>query len=490
MSLDIPELIAEPDQAPDSLRAQSLPSPDPFASKIVPFASPPPAFGAVKAIFQAEKGWDLDEDDNPRFVHAINGAKLRGAFSYHIVLPEHAVGEAAPLAHKELAFEILKNMGVDTVWLHIALLAYAIEVSNHKAFVIPGERIRRLFGLNRRKDLTMAEKDCYCLRQLEILQRLGVAILRLEINGQRVQYRQSIGTMWDLAFVEHGQRYLTAQTFQDGDRHWVRNYTDWQLTGRPGVVWANLFLYNEDPQLKPIRQFGVMAREMLEKIDRNRAPLAAALAIMLTFFSRFGGKARIPITNRQILEFSGENTAPTNRDQKRKIKNRLLNAIEEQRRWGWVPQYDEWPAELRPDLAVNQADQIMKGDGSEAIPVNLPRGYWEQLLHCTTSFLPPPEILAANQRFAKQLPSAKPLTEASIGGGNSVTADFNECLRHLQLLGASQSKVAQHLNVSQSMISRWSSGERKIAKHYLKSIQDLLAKSDPGIKSPGSRHDL
>lgn len=466
-----------------TVKAQSTPSPDPFAAKMVHFASPPPAFGAVKALFQAGNGWDLDEDENPRFVHAVNGTKLRGAFSYHIVLPESSVGETAPLAHKELAFEILKSMGVDTVWLHIALLAYAIEIGNNKAFVIPGERLHALFGLNRRKDLTAAEKDCYCLRQVEILQRLGIAILRLEVNGQQVQYRQSIGTMWDLAFEEHGQRFLTPQVFQDRERRWVRKYNCWQLIGRPGVAWAGLFLYNEDPQLKPIRQFGAMARDMLEKIDRHRAPLAAALAIMLTFFSRFGGKARIPITNRQILEFSGENLNPSNRDQKRKIKNRLLNAIEEQRRWGWTPNYEEWPPELRPDLAVARADRIT--DGSEATPTNLPRGYWEQLLRCTTSFQPPPEILEENSRLTKQLKHKAPIPASLLV--TSYAADFKQCLERLQMLGFSQSQVASTLKVSQSMISRWYSGERKVAKHHLQSVQALLAQQLR--KAPGPRHD-
>ena len=212
-----------------------------------------------------------------------------------------------------------------------------------------------------------------------------------------------------------------------------------------------------------------MAREMLEKIDRYRSPLAAALAILLTFFSRFGGKPCIPITNRQILEFGGESVNPDNRDQKRKIKTRLLNAIEEQRRWGWTPNYGEWPDRLRPDLGVSHADRILEGDGSEASPASLPRGYWEQLLDCKTGFSPPPDILAKNSHHVAE--SIRRTPGLVLENGN---LEFKELYQRLQMQGLTQSQIAKKIEVSQSMVSRWCSGERKASKQSLNQLKSLL----------------
>ena len=41
------------------------------------------------------------------------------------------------LAQKELAHAILKDMGPDTAWLHMALLAYAAQTTKGEMFFIP-----------------------------------------------------------------------------------------------------------------------------------------------------------------------------------------------------------------------------------------------------------------------------------------------------------------------------------------------------------------
>lgn len=429
------------------------PSPNPFARGMAYISTSPIGYGACRAIFGAHQGWHDDESGNPRFVHKVEGRKLKGAVSYHILAPSSS--EEFALAHKELAHAILRDLGPDTAWLHMALLAYAAQTPQGETFVIPREVVYRVLGLDKRTDLKRGGedldeyrgKDRRCLEQVQNLLCLGVSITFMQLDGRQLNYSREIGRLWDITLHEYGQAYLTPETVG----RWTRRFQEWQLRGKPGSLWADPFLYGE-----PMRQIGVMAQAMIENIDRRKAPLGAGLAVQLVFQSRFSSDEIVWIRNRDILAFVGEDLQQTDRRRRYDLRTQLHDAILEQERWGWRLDFSRWPTALQPDL--DAADAMLTGDGSEATPKRLPEGYWEPFLDASTGFIPPDPMAKANRKATKGLPTPKERKR------NGMTAlEFKEIR---QRLGWTQAEMAQYLGVSQSLVSRMEKGLRDVKPTY------------------------
>jgi len=452
---DPKEITADTDlQGAMQVRRPPPASPDPFSDELTYISTAAPGLGAFRAIFQAPKGWPDDESGNPRFVHRVDGSKLKGAFSYHIMAPSSS--EDFALAQKELAHAILKDMGPDTAWLHMALLAYAAQTTKGEMFFIPRQTVYRVLGLDKRTDLTRNAKDERCFEEISRLMSLGLAITFLQLDGRQLDFNRGIGRLWDVGWKEYGQAYLTPEKVG----RWTMRFHEWQLQGRPGVLWADPFLYGE-----PMRQIGVMACDMIDTIDRRKAPWGAGLAVQLVFQARFSPGEVVRIRNRDIIEFVGGDTQPEDRRLRHETRVQVMDAIFEQERWGWRVDFSEWPEALRPDLAANRADAMLDGDGSEAAASRWPEGYWESFINATTRFAPPAPMLEANLKATKQLPIPKKSKRKPI-----TASEFKEARQHL---GWTQKEVAQYLGVSQQFISCMENGRREIRAAYMRKLEQV-----------------
>jgi DNA-binding transcriptional regulator YiaG len=450
----------ESDLVKDEVLSALPASPDPFAAPIVPFASNPVAYGVTKAFFQAPAGWPEDESGLPRYLHKVEGKMLKGMFSYHITLASDASGESLILAQKDVAREMLQKMGPDTAWLHMLLLAYGAQTYKGDKFVIPREAVYRVLGLDKRTDLTRNEKDARCFEEITRIKSIGIQIVRLKLAGKDVAFKRGIGVLWDIVWEDTGQLKLIKETAGA----WELKGEDWQLIGRPGLVWGEVFLYGDK-----LRQFGHMACNMLDRIDRRRAPLSAGLAVQLVFENRFTPGEVVRIRNRDIIEFAGRNLNPADRREQHELKTQVLDAIAEQERWGWVIDYSGWPDDLRPDLAATRADSMIDGDGSEAAPKALPRGYWERFIDASTCFTTPAPLLEANLK-AKQLPAPAPRTHPT----PYTAIDLKETRSKLKW---TQKETAAYLGVSQQMLSYMENGKREIKPEHKRKLEQALAKA-------------
>jgi DNA-binding transcriptional regulator YiaG len=438
------------------------PTPSPFGkNKIAPFVSAPPAWGAAKAIFAAKSGWEPDEEGRPKYVLDIAGDKLKGRFIYYIILPWDATEEDITIAHKELAWKILKDMGADTAWLHMLLLSYAVDPTRRedrsKKFVIPREEIYHCLGLDKRSDLTKTEKDLRALAEIKKLQHLGLQIVHLQWAGKKTIRRKGekqevdiynwdrrIGSLWEISLHQFGQAYKA----QDKNGNIVTLWSDWQLVGSEGM-WGNIFLHGD----KSLRQFGYVAREMLEKVDRYRCPWGAALAVMLTFQARFNPFGQVEATNREIISFAGGEEYPVDRRKRYEIRLQVLNAIEEQRKWGLEPDYSPWPKYLQPGEDAN----ILEED-----PGRLPPGYWDDFLRCKTIFRPMKDsqaeaVVQANQQV-KYLPEPAAVRALPKQKKAWTGSDIKELRGKL---GLTQKQLAAFLEVSPMLISHFETGRRR-----------------------------
>ena len=115
-----------------------------------------------------------DDEGRPYFIHAIEGERLKGKFSYQVILKQ---GIPIELVQKELAWDLVNQLGIDTAWIHLLLLSYAaITTKENRTFCIPREEFYRCLGLATRRDLRRKDKKC-----IEILTNSNqlIAILNL-----------------------------------------------------------------------------------------------------------------------------------------------------------------------------------------------------------------------------------------------------------------------------------------------------------------------
>lgn len=423
-------------------------SPSPLARRLIPFASGAPAFGALKAILQANC-WPTDENGTPRMVVKVEGEKQRALMAYHIVLPYHPLREEVMLAQKELAYEILRAMGPDTAWLHMLLLAYCAQAEKGKECIIPRAVIYQALGLDQRDDLTRQQKDERCRQALWPLQSLGLSLVHWSLKGTAMDYERRTSYLWNITIREYGQARLE----MEGGK-WGKRRHDWQIVVAPGG-WANLCLFGE-----PMRAVGYMAREMFEKLDRRSAPWGAPLAMMLTFHARFARNGAMRVTNREVIEFAGGESYPDDRKRRYEVRQRVIDAIEEQRKWGWLPDYSAWPDYLRPHLDVAGS----RDSGRTAR--RLPRGYWDAFLQARTSFVLPVELQRLNRQAAGirlSQPEPKPTTLATTSPSR-VDAFVATDIRKLRMhAGMTQAQLAKCLGVSRSMLAMMELGRRAVA---------------------------
>ena len=427
----------------------------PFVNGLAPLACSAPAFGAIRA-FLRPKDWKEDDEGRPCFIHAINGEKLKGKFAYQVIIPQDVSPE---LIQKELAWDLVNQLGIDTAWIHLLLLSYAaVTTRENKTFCIPREEVYRCLGLDKRTDLTRKEKDKKCLQILNQLQSIGMQILHLELtgktqkNGREVKtfnYQGGVYPVWDIYLNKFGQG-----TFDVKDGKITYDYKDWQVVGREGI-WGDIFLHGESS----MRQFGYLAREMLEKVERKHDSMSAALAVLLTFKNRFVWGKNFEISNQEIIEFSGREIYPEDKRRRGEIKNQVINAILEQEKWGWQINFNSWPEYLKSQ--INQQAARSKKE------------YWDEFLNCRTLFIPPLPLKEASQNI-KYLPPTSEKTKVT-----KIKAWTGEEIRELrQSLGWTSKQLADYLGISISMMSRMESNKRAVKPEYKKKFQFLEKKKE------------
>ena len=258
---------------------------------------------------------------------------------------------------------------------------------------------------------------------------------------------------WNIQILRFGQGMFV---FEEGTAK--KSWDNWQLIVEPGL-WKKFFLR------EGLWQFGYLAKEMVESIDRRNS-IAQALAVYLTWQSRFNIGEPLAVKNQAILEFSGADINPTAKSNRYDLVQTVENAIEEQKKWGWRVNYTKWqPETLRPDIPKQKR----------------PRNYWPKWLQCQTIFHGPAEFVQANKQARKgtsnptalQAIPEKTLGKASPVSGskkNWVGSDLEELRKKL---GWSQARMAIYIEVDRSYISRLEKGTRPVNPSIENKLNEL-----------------
>lgn len=469
-----PEFFTNAPATPGARPPAALVSPNPFAGsqQLVAFASGPPAIGATQALLRAgeasarERFWPLDEQGRPRYVQKVDGRHVQGELHYQIIVPGAPQRSEDAVAQAELAEALLRDIGRDTVWLHMCLLVYAAHGDPGERAAIPRQVVYRVLNLDGRTDLTRREKDQRCLEEISRLQSLGVSIMRLYWRGrdmaQELNWHRRTGPLWFLTVDEFGQAFFEPDK-RDGQRL-TKRWQDWQLLARPGE-WESVFLDRES-----LRQFGYLPKTLFTDVDRQRAPLAVDLAIQLAFKHRIAPEPIVWLSLKEIIEFGGGVAVPETGSGRRTVRTKVFNAIDEMRVLGWHVDYSRLPAWLRPDLDADRADGLARegSDGSEAAVSRGPHNGWAQAIDAEAGFIAPEVVATVHQHLAppstggrRRKRPATPLPVERVAEVAPTLAPAE--LRALRLgLGFTQQQLAQHLGLSRVAVTLMEQGQRAI----------------------------
>jgi hypothetical protein len=228
-----------------------------------------------------------------------------------------------------------------------------------------------------------------------------------------------------------------------------------------------------------MRQLGYLAREMFTHLDRRRSPWGLDFAVYLAFEGRFAGAARLPVPNRDLIEFAGGDPDPQTREGRREAFARFLSGVEDQRAWGARPDYGAWPEALRPDVDADRADGLADdgNDGTAATPRRMPRHYWKDFITASTAFVLPDDVADLNARAAgrqggraaprppRRRPHQAPAAEAPV-----TAAELRDLRRRL---GFTQLQLAAHLGVSRPLLARLEAGSRRIGADVAGRVRHL-----------------
>lgn len=405
--------------------------------------------------------------------------------------PESITGQAE--------HEIQERYGVMAARLHAIFATYATRQNRpwEESFCLRGSDLIKYLGLDRRKDMTKAQKLRAIADLAWIVGTLGAVVHWREGQLDLCVTRKS--PVWIIQYVEEYFQPQLAQ-IQDGDE-----LCEVLIRVQPGA-WAEKFLNREGEQEnKALHQFGYIHKTAFE-INPNRQELAAVLTLYLSQHRRSHSNCKYRI--RTLLEAI---IAPQDLDSIRQVRQyrsrfvqRFYDALEVLTEAGFQIEFDEsFPVELRPDWATI-AEEFSEIDVVSLVPAKapLPSGYFDIWLDGIIRIVAPPDIEAvlANleaRKAKKGRSAAEPSSQRTIAFNSSlpsgtstspVTSQPNQSalvpseftglmVRKLRKSrGISQTDLAQSLGKSQSWMRDLENkfSDRPIPAEYADQLWQLL----------------
>ncbi|NJL41921.1 MAG: helix-turn-helix transcriptional regulator [Leptolyngbyaceae cyanobacterium SM1_4_3] len=334
---------------------------------------------------------------------------------------------------------------------------------------LKGSDLVKLFGWDKRTDITLGQKLRKIGHLVELVCSLSVLVSNINIGANR--YNVARGAMWLLEELEYaGQLALTVDANQPGSLSYEAGDPDeLYIKVRPGS-WTEKFLNAKDHSGKEgLCQYGYLAKSTLQ-INPYRQRLASKLAIFLTIMSRIRRDGRYEVGT--LLERLEPKELMVALEQSKQRRNSLItqwdNALLTLHELGWQIEFDTttYPECLRPDWSFSdEAEQ----------PRTRPRNWLAIWLKAIVIIKPTPlilEKLGAVRAATKQKIDPFALNADSLVRSKALTGA--DLLSALDAKGWSKARLAKGLGVDRSLITRWVKGERVIQPKHQTQIHALL----------------
>lgn len=393
----------------------------------------------------------------------------------HFIADPHAdlEKETIKILGPQAAMEIVNSFGVETAYLHLILAAHAVQHTESwkEPFVINGQEIIHLTGLDKRTDLNKAEKFRLVRKQVGLLRKMLIYISSWrQGKGKKIEFGLKESPVWDISVEMFGQRDIEGSIIEP---------TDMELHVRTGL-WASKFLDRQGQRDgDAFFQFGYLARETL-LFNPYKEAFSAKIALYLTLMSRQRWNDGYYV--RTLIEYAttkDEFANAVSSDQKYKmlrtrIKARWDNTLLVLHERGWRIYFDEdtYPVDLRPAAFQEESDvsSPLSGDKKK-------KGRQiDRLLEAKIKIIPPSTIVELlesgleqpkNQiQKKKERGKKKAVEEISVSG-----ADVRKGREKKKLSGR---KFASMIGKSQSWVVKVEKGDIIVSESDAKVIKELL----------------
>ncbi len=390
--------------------------------------------------------------------------KLVGeGFIQHQIVRQTPSNQQIELVPGKAAWEIIQQFGPEAAYVFLIFSSYATDSEEPWAEQIrlKGTDLIRLFGWDKRTDITIAQKLKKIGHLVELVCSLSVLVSNINIGAKR--YNVERGAMWNLEGLGYaGQLALTMDLKKlDSPTYEAGEPDELYIKVRPGV-WTEKFLNAGDVHAKEaLFQYGYLAKSTLQ-INPYRQRLASKLAIFLTIMSRIREDGRYEV--RTLLERlePKELLEGVQDDRLRRVKliNQWDSALLTLKELGWEIDFDQvtYPESIRPDWSVS--DDFDSG--------YRPRNWLATWLKAIVIIKPSVKI---QEKLGGQVPVAlKPARvpiQAPLLTGDAIQAA-------LDVKGMTKAQLADVLKVDRSLVTRWLKGQRTIQPKHQAQIKALL----------------
>ncbi|MCS4048186.1 DNA-binding transcriptional regulator YiaG [Salinibacter ruber] len=358
--------------------------------------------------------WGLGPDDAPVRVEKLDGGN--SPYEGRATLKVQARADADPAeVEAAMGWEILERVDMDTVWLHLLLLAHASAPhrrGERQVMTIPRKRVKNVLGFHRGDGKSVEKRAEEVEQHVKALQSIYVRFQGVKRHGERTRLtnQRNATPLWNIQMVEH------ADLFENSVRR------DWVLKVKEGL-WGEEFLHEwEKPQWTPL------PKEWFDQIDRRGKDWTQRLAVYLLFHFRRNVEdgAVVNLNAGTMLDICGADTGGRSQ-RKTERKKRLSSALDA----------------LRDQYGIGvQAERVhmrhTKGMSTENWKTN------------SVTFYPPDEM--SGELFRNESDGRPPLPDVK---GNWTKDQINQLRTDL---GWSQTKMAEYLDVSQGYVSQLESG--------------------------------
>lgn len=390
--------------------------------------------------------------------------------------------------------EVQERYGVMAARLHAVFATYATRQNRpwEESFCLRGSDLIKCLGLDRRKDMTKAQKLRAIADLAWLVGTLGAVVHWHEGKLDLCVTRKS--PVWIIQYVEEYFQPHVAMVENEDELYEVL------IRVQPGA-WAEKFLNREgEQQNQALYQFGYIHKTAFD-INPNRQELAAVLTLYLTQNRRAhtNCKYRIQTLLEAVIAPEELESVRQVRQYRSRFVQRFYDVLETLTEAGFQIKFDDsFPSAMRPDWA-DLPDETDEVDPSAIAPAKtpLPNGYFDIWLDGLLNIICPPDIEAVlanlESRKAKKGKSATTQTSsqkrlpATPAGGKAITTTATPVIEAEQFTGSivrklrktlsmSQTDLAQAIGRSQSWVRDLENkfSDRPVPAEYLDRLQQIL----------------
>lgn len=451
-----------------------LKSPDPFTSNPLLFQGPEiekvatgyPILTGAQALINGQ--WEDDAENYPHWRKLVG----EGFIQHNIVRPSPS-SQQIELVPGKAAWEIIQQFGPEAAYVLLIFSAYATDSDEpwKQQIRLRGADLVKLFGWDRRTDISLGQKLKKIGNLVELVCSLSVLISNINVGANR--YNVARGPMWLLEELEYsGQLGLKMESGRPGSlRYEAGDPDELYIKIRPGS-WTERFLNAKNFNGRDaLCQYGYLAKSTLQ-INPYRQRLASKLAIFLTIMSRIRQDGRYEV--RTLLERLEPheliNAIQASRQRRNALINQWDSALLTLHELGWQVEFDDetYPPCIRPSWSLEDEAEQLK---------NRPRNWLSLWLRAIVVIRP--TVLIQEKLGAVRSPDTKSKsgTVELLNPREQRTKPLSgdDISVALEAKGWSKAQLAKNLGVDRSLVTRWIKGERTIQPRHQLQIKALLS---------------